>query len=77
MIKKLIEKRGETLEGKKIDIKKIDKILEDIKNNKWTIKRFFRLHPPIGGFKKSTKTGYPNGVLGKNKEIEKLMEKML
>ncbi len=38
---------------------------------------FCRLHPPIGGFKKSTKSNYPKGVLGDNKEITKLLKRML
>lgn len=40
-------------------------------------KDFFRLHPPVGGFKKSTKVHAPKGVLGKNKDISKLVERML
>ena len=40
-------------------------------------KGFCRLHPPIGGFKKGTKKAFPNGVLGKNKDIDKLLERML
>ncbi len=40
-------------------------------------KGFCRLHPPRGGFKKSTKLAIPNGVLGKDKNIDKLLEKML
>ena len=38
---------------------------------------FCRLHPPIGGFKKGTKRAFPNGVLGKNKDIDKLLVRML
>lgn len=43
------------------------------------LKPFFRLHPPRGGFKKSTKVSYPRGVLGewKDTEIIKMAEKML
>ena len=40
-------------------------------------KGFARLHPPRGGFKKSTKLAIPKGVLGKNDDIAKLLEKML
>ena len=57
--------------------KDVDKILEGIKKGDWKIKKFFRLHPPIKGFKKSTKKPVPQGVLGKNKDIAKLLEKML
>ena len=38
---------------------------------------YLRLHPPIGGFKKSTKLPYPQGILGHNKEIPALVKKML
>ncbi len=41
------------------------------------IKSFFRLHPPIGGFRKSTKQLYPNGMLGKNPKINELLRRML
>lgn len=40
-------------------------------------KSVFFLHPPRGGFKKSTKLAYPKGVLGENNEINKLIERML
>jgi len=46
--------------------------LEDLK-----IKTFFSLHPPRGGFKKSIKYAYPKGVLGNNKDLNKLIERML
>ena len=39
------------------------------------LKPFFRLHPPRGGAK--TKFHYPQGVLGENKEMDKLLERML
>jgi ribosomal protein L30/L7E len=35
------------------------------------------LHPPRGGFKKSTKTRYPQGIRGKNPDIAKFAERML
>ena len=38
---------------------------------------FCRLHPPIGGFKRSTKASYPSGILGNNKDIAKLLKRML
>ncbi len=40
-------------------------------------KKYFRLHPPIGGFKKSSKIAFPKGILGKHKDISKLIERML
>ena len=39
------------------------------------LKPFFRMHPARGGIK--TKLHYPLGVLGDNKEMDKLLEKML
>ena len=39
------------------------------------LKPFFALHPARGGIK--TKLHYPQGVLGENKEIDKLLERML
>jgi ribosomal protein L30/L7E len=35
------------------------------------------LHPPRGGFKKSTKDRYPQGIRGKNPEIAKFAGRML
>jgi large subunit ribosomal protein L30 len=78
LAKKIIEKRGR-YEGDKL-VKKEDaeKILEGIKKGEWKIKKFFRLHPPIGGFKRSTKLAWSNkGVLGHNKDAAKLIERML
>ena len=40
-------------------------------------KGVFFLHPARGGLKKSSKLAYPKGILGKNKEIGKLLERML
>jgi len=37
----------------------------------------FHLHPPIGGFKKSSKVAFPKGILGNNKDILKLVGRML
>ncbi len=37
----------------------------------------FFLHPARGGLKKSSKLAYPQGILGHNKEIDKLLERML
>ncbi len=39
------------------------------------LKPFFRLAPPRGGAE--TKLHYPKGILGENKEINKLVERML
>ena len=37
----------------------------------------YHLHPPIGGFKKSSKVAAPKGILGKNEDITKLVGRML
>ena len=39
------------------------------------LKPFFRLHPPRGGAE--TKLHYPRGILGENKEMDKLIGRML
>ena len=39
------------------------------------LKPFFRLHPPRGGA--NTKLHYPKGILGENKEMDKLIGRML
>ena len=66
LVEKIVELRGELKDKNK----KTKKTLENIKP-------WIRLHPPRGGFKKSTKIPYPKGVLGENKEINKYLEKML
>jgi large subunit ribosomal protein L30 len=39
---------------------------------------FFRLNPPRGGFKRSTRRQFRDGgILGQNEELPKLIEKML
>lgn len=37
----------------------------------------FFLHPPVGGFKKSSKVAFPKGILGKQEDITKLASRML
>ena len=75
LAQKIIESRGQTLDGK--PVKDAAKVLEQIKKGEWKIKKFFRMHPPRGGFKKTTKLASPKGILGHNKEISKLLERML
>lgn len=45
------------------------------KDTEGKLKPFFALHPPRGGA--NTKLHYPKGVLGENKEMDKLVERML
>jgi ribosomal protein L30/L7E len=52
-----------------------EKLLDKLKKrNKG---KYFALHPPIGGLKKSSKLAWPRGILGHNKDINKLLERML
>lgn len=62
-----------------VDKKLMDAIIakRGQKDTKGKYRGFCRMHPPIGGFKKSTKLDAPKGVLGHNKEIAKLLERML
>jgi len=62
MKKELESKRGETI---KTGV------------DKGKLKPFFRLHPPRGGFKKSTKVAHPQGILGGHEDISKLLGRML
>ena len=60
-----------------------DKLMKEIiakrgqKDVKGVYRGFCRMHPPIGGFKKSTRFAYPRGILESNKEIAKLLVRML
>ena len=64
--KELILKRGRLLG---------DKPVKNVNEN--NMKPFFRLHPPIGGFRKSTKKIFPQGILGENNKINELIRSML
>lgn len=64
VLKELILKRG-----------KFNK--KDIDMDKAVLKKVFHLHPPRGGFKKSTFLSYPRGILGMNEKINELILKML
>ena len=62
-----------------VDKKLMDETIEKRgqKDPKGKYRDFCRLHPPIGGFKKSTKYEAPKGILGNNKDIAKLLARML
>lgn len=81
ILKKLIEERAESIEGRKSKIKiNSEEVVDGLFKNKrlkdFGLKDFFRLHPPRKGIK--SKLHYPKGVLGDNKEsINKLIERML
>ncbi|MBD3204614.1 50S ribosomal protein L30 [Candidatus Woesearchaeota archaeon] len=76
----LVEKRGEEYKRRLADSKEkinYNKFIE-IKNKKY--KKYFRLHPPIGGFrKKGIKVSYKKGgATGyRGKEINSLIKKMI
>ena len=83
--KLLLLKRGKLLGDNPLEIKeeKLDSFIEDFFNSKAKLsdiklKPFFRLHPPKGGFKKSTKIMWPKGILGNHhNDINKLIIRML
>jgi len=77
MAEKLIRERGKSTENKKIDEKKIVEDLEKKSLEELGLKPFFRLHPPRGGIESKKHAGVGKGVLGENKEINKLLERML
>jgi large subunit ribosomal protein L30 len=84
VLNELIMKRARLPGNKPIEAKKFSPaMLEEIHSGKkkladFGLKPFFRLHPPRGGFKKTTKELYPVGVLGNwNGDINKLIKKML
>ncbi len=59
-----------------------DELLKSLMEEKTNLKKeglkpYFNLHPPRGGFKKSTKLAYPKGVLGKNEKINEIIMQML
>ena len=81
-LKSLIEKRGQYSNKKPIEEKEVEKVTKQVKEGKIkesNIKNLFRLHPPLKGFKRSTKKGFnQKGILGNNKEkINELIIKML
>ncbi len=83
-LKLLILKRGRLQGDKPLDAKKVsDAITAEIFEGKkklkdFGIKPFFRLHPPLKGFKKSTNQFYPKGILGNHADkINELIGRML
>ena len=74
----LIEKRGISIDKKKVDVKKTIEQLDKKGLVGAGLKPFFRLHPPRGGI--DSKLHYPirGGVLGDNKkDINELIGRML
>ncbi|GIU70706.1 MAG: 50S ribosomal protein L30 [Candidatus Nitrosocaldaceae archaeon] len=91
LIKELLEKRGLKSSSKRLDdnainslgFDNIDKLAEalasnNIKLSSLDMKPWFGLHPPRGGFKRSTKRLYTQkGVTGENPELPELIRRML
>jgi large subunit ribosomal protein L30 len=90
--KMLIQKRGKTIYGKSVDdstakeegFKSLDEMVNGVVegsvqlNKLKTVKQYFNLAPPRGGFKRSTKKPYKvGGVLGENKGILSLISRMV
>ncbi|MAG39940.1 hypothetical protein CMI41_03160 [Candidatus Pacearchaeota archaeon] len=70
----MVESVMEEVAYGKIDAK-VEKEIKEKRGKKDS--EIFFLHPPRGGFKKSTKGRYPRGVRGKNPDIAKIVGKML
>jgi large subunit ribosomal protein L30 len=77
-LKLLVEKRGRKIGDKLVKKEEVEKIVAEIKEgNIKTIKPFFRLHPPIKGFR-DIKQHFPIGELGNRKEkINELIKRMI
>ncbi|MFH0712163.1 MAG: uL30 family ribosomal protein [archaeon] len=54
-----------------------DDFVKELKKMRKDKDGVYFLHPPRGGFKKSSKVATPKGILGKNEDITKLVERML
>jgi large subunit ribosomal protein L30 len=91
LVKDLLEKRGkgEGSESFKLssqvgDYHSVEELASDIAKDKvrlsnlQTVKPWFALSPPRGGFKKNTKRSYnQNGILGEDKELARLIRRMI
>ncbi|MFH1451618.1 MAG: hypothetical protein ABIF88_00385 [archaeon] len=53
-----------------------DAFVKELESKKDGSKGVYFMHPPRGGFKKSSKVAAPKGILGENKDIVKLLERM-
>lgn len=88
----LLTKRGETSDGKKFaedslkgsDYKSFSELAAALAEGRASLGRdiqlrqFFRLAPPRGGFKRSIRRQYgEGGILGPNKELAGIVEKMI
>lgn len=76
---KLLATRAKPLKsGAKIDAKKVMSEIGKVPLEKLGVKPFFSLHPPRGGIESKKHAGEKGkGVLGENKNINELVERML
>lgn len=54
-----------------------EKFVSELEKKRPAKETVFHLHPPRGGFKKSSKVSAPRGILGERKDITKLAQRML
>lgn len=54
-----------------------DTFIKNLNSTRKDKEGVYFLHPPRGGFKKSSKLASPKGILGKHKDITKLAGRML
>lgn len=85
-LRELLERRARKIGNRELSKEEIEKILKELKKGKklkeivekFKLKPFFRLQPPKGGFKKSIKFLWPQGILGNiGNGINDLIKKML
>lgn len=83
-LRKIGDKKVEIEDLKKYNLNSFEELGEVLFEGKKSLKDFkefkkvFRLHPPKGGFKKSKKLEYPQGILGYvGKEINTILKKMI
>jgi large subunit ribosomal protein L30 len=84
-LKQILLKRAKKEGEKPLEIagKAIEEFIQKFLDNKAKfsdikVKPFFRLHPPRGGFKKSTRLSAPKGLLGyQGEKINLLVQRML
>jgi len=54
-----------------------EEFVKELKSKRGKRGGVYFLHPPIGGFKKSSKVAAPRGILGRHEDIVKLAGRML
>ncbi len=54
-----------------------DAFIKELKSARKDKEGIYFLHPPRGGFKKSSKVATPKGILGEHEDIVKLVGRML